>query len=105
MTEIDQYGRLGISDAGLTWHNVPMLDNVRLAPRDPSDPAPVLPPEVAGPGEGYVQIAEEFAGSVAEIFRILVGEDALPAVFHCTSGKDRTGIIAALVLDGARRGR
>jgi protein-tyrosine phosphatase len=99
MTEIDQYGRLGISDASLTWHNVPLLDNVRLSPRDPSDPSPVLPPEVAGPGEGYVQIAEEFAGSVAEIFRILVGEDALPAVFHCTSGKDRTGIIAALVLE------
>jgi protein-tyrosine phosphatase len=26
-------------------------------------------------------------------------DDALPAVFHCTSGKDRTGVIAALLLD------
>ena len=95
-TEIDQYGRLGISEAGLTWHNVPMLDNVQLSPRDPSEL--VLPPELS-PGEGYVRIAEEFAPSVAETFRILAGEDALPAVFHCTSGKDRTGIVAALMLD------
>jgi protein-tyrosine phosphatase len=98
-TEIDQYGRLGISDAGLTWHNVPMLDNVKLAPRDPSDPPLVLPPEESSPGEGYVRIAEEFAASIASTFRILAGEDALPAVFHCTSGKDRTGIVAALMLD------
>lgn len=97
-TEIDQYGRLGISDATLTWHNVPMLDNLKLAPRDPSDPVLVLPPEES-PGEGYVRIAEEFAPSVAETFGILAGPDALPAVFHCTSGKDRTGIVAALLLD------
>ena len=36
---------------------------------------------------------------MAEIFRILVGEDALPAVFHCTSGKDRTGIVPRSMLD------
>ena len=59
----------------------------------------VLPPEESSPGEGYVRIAEEFAPSVAETFRILAGEDAFPAVFHCTSGKDRTGIVAALMLD------
>ena len=31
-------------------------------------------------------------GTLAEV-------DGLPAVFHCTAGKDRTGIIAALVLE------
>jgi protein tyrosine/serine phosphatase len=58
----------------------------------------LLPPEDS-PGEGYHRIAEEFAPSVAETFGILAGADALPAVFHCTSGKDRTGIVAALMLD------
>jgi protein tyrosine/serine phosphatase len=95
-TEIDQYGRLGISEAGLTWHNVPMLDNLQLSPRDPSE---FVLPEESSPGEDYVRIAEDFAPSVAETFRILAGKDALPAVFHCTSGKDRTGIVAALLLD------
>jgi protein-tyrosine phosphatase len=37
----------------------------------------------------------------AEIGRIVAGladSDALPAVFHCTAGKDRTGVVAALIL-------
>ena len=100
LTEIDQFGRLGVTREDLTWRSVPMLDNVRLALPDPSDP-PVVPsrPDPATPGEPYVRIAEEFAPSVAAVFGILAGEDALPAVFHCTSGKDRTGILAALVLE------
>ena len=100
LTEIDQFGRLGVTRGDLTWRSVPMLDNVRLALPDPSDP-PVVPsrPDPATPGEPYVRIAEEFAPSVVAVFGILAGEDALPAVFHCTSGKDRTGILAALVLE------
>jgi protein-tyrosine phosphatase len=99
-TEIDQFGRLGVDRDDLSWRSVPMLDNVKLVLPDPSDP-PLIPlqPEPATPGEGYLRIAEEFAPSVTEVFGVLAGEDALPAVFHCTSGKDRTGILAALMLD------
>lgn len=32
-------------------------------------------------------------------FEILAGPDSLPAVVHCTAGKDRTGIFVALLLD------
>jgi protein-tyrosine phosphatase len=35
---------------------------------------------------------------VAEALRVLARPEALPAVFHCTAGKDRTGVLAALVL-------
>ena len=34
----------------------------------------------------------------AEAMRVLAQETALPAVFHCAAGKDRTGVLAALVL-------
>ena len=34
-----------------------------------------------------------------ESFEILAGPDSLPAVVHCTAGKDRTGIFVALLLD------
>ncbi|HWE60959.1 MAG TPA: tyrosine-protein phosphatase, partial [Chloroflexota bacterium] len=33
-----------------------------------------------------------------EIFSLLGEPDALPAVVHCTAGKDRTGIVVALLL-------
>jgi protein-tyrosine phosphatase len=35
---------------------------------------------------------------IAAIFEQLAGDDALPALAHCTAGKDRTGSVIALVL-------
>src|SRR5262249_9565820 len=97
LTEIEDFGRLGVAGDGNVWHNVAMLDNVKLIPRDPADTAPT--PEATEPGEGYFRIVEQFGESVAEVFELLAGDAALPAVYHCTSGKDRTGIISALLLD------
>jgi protein-tyrosine phosphatase len=34
----------------------------------------------------------------AAVFAVLADTDALPAVFHCAAGKDRTGLLAALLL-------
>jgi len=36
--------------------------------------------------------------SIAEAFRVLGDEAAYPIYFHCTWGRDRTGILAALIL-------
>jgi protein-tyrosine phosphatase len=36
---------------------------------------------------------------LARAFGVLTAPGALPAVFHCTAGKDRTGIMAAMTLD------
>jgi protein-tyrosine phosphatase len=34
----------------------------------------------------------------ADAITLLAQQSALPAVFHCAAGKDRTGILAALIL-------
>ena len=31
--------------------------------------------------------------------KVMAGSDGPPALFHCAAGKDRTGVLAALVLD------
>jgi protein-tyrosine phosphatase len=36
---------------------------------------------------------------IGEVFWMLSAADGLPAVFHCHAGKDRTGLIAALLLE------
>jgi protein-tyrosine phosphatase len=96
-TEIDDHGRLDeVHDDHVAWHHVAMLDNVKLAP---GAPGTETTPEILAPGEGYLRIAEQFGASLARAFTILAADDALPAVFHCTSGKDRTGMVAALLLD------
>lgn len=46
----------------------------------------------------YHEIADEQAPAYRELFR-RVADGALPLVFHCSAGKDRTGVAAALLLD------
>jgi protein-tyrosine phosphatase len=49
-------------------------------------------------GETY-RVALETRGAVfVTILRRFVEEDGLPAVVHCTAGKDRTGLVIALAL-------
>jgi protein-tyrosine phosphatase len=46
----------------------------------------------------YLDMAEEGAAAIATAFEIIASPGRLPAVFHCSAGKDRTGVLAALVL-------
>lgn len=46
----------------------------------------------------YLQMLDEGAVAIAAAFAILASPARLPAVFHCSAGKDRTGVLAALVL-------
>lgn len=49
--------------------------------------------------EMYVGLLEHSATQLGELYTGLAGSDGLPAVFHCHGGKDRTGIVAALLLE------
>ncbi|HEY2078844.1 MAG TPA: tyrosine-protein phosphatase [Streptosporangiaceae bacterium] len=46
----------------------------------------------------YRYMVVEGADAIAEAIRALCAADALPALVHCSAGKDRTGIVIALVL-------
>ncbi|MBL6750035.1 MAG: tyrosine-protein phosphatase [Nevskia sp.] len=48
--------------------------------------------------EIYRRFPHENAGTYRQMFDILLAQDALPALIHCTSGKDRTGYGTAMVL-------
>lgn len=47
----------------------------------------------------YLGLIEHAAEQIGQLFQAFAGSDALPAVFHCHAGKDRTGIVAALLLE------
>ena len=49
---------------------------------------------------GYRSFSFDFIDEVKAFFSILLNEDALPVAFHCTAGKDRTGMLTALFLLG-----
>jgi protein-tyrosine phosphatase len=46
----------------------------------------------------YLEMADESHGEIAQVLRLLSHGDNAPAVFHCTAGKDRTGVTAAVLL-------
>lgn len=73
-------------------------------------PAGTPPPEGPPPGQSvadgenvlrdlYVGLVDHAAAQIGELFTALGDDDGLPAVFHCHAGKDRTGIVAALLLE------
>jgi protein-tyrosine phosphatase len=52
-----------------------------------------------GLSELYVYLLEHRAQQLVAAIRLLSRPDALPAVVFCSAGKDRTGLVIALVLD------
>lgn len=46
----------------------------------------------------YSQMLDDGAGAIGEAVRVLSAPGAVPGLFHCAAGKDRTGILAAVVL-------
>jgi protein-tyrosine phosphatase len=46
----------------------------------------------------YLDMAEQDAPALGAVLTGLAAQDGLPAVVHCTAGKDRTGLAAALLL-------
>jgi protein-tyrosine phosphatase len=49
-------------------------------------------------GAQYREMLEDAAPQIVGALAALAAPDARPAVFHCTAGKDRTGLLSALVL-------
>ncbi len=89
-TELEDHGQFVAANANVAWHHVPMLDSVKLAPRDPSELAAGFAQPLE-PGEGYVRIAEEFGGSVARVFDVLSSDDALPRCSTAPPGRIERG--------------
>ncbi len=59
---------------------------------------PVFENEVEFLVWGYRDMLEIGSSRFADAMNVLAESESVPAVFHCAAGKDRTGILAALLL-------
>jgi len=46
----------------------------------------------------YISLIEEASEKIVRVFKIIAAHVDCGIVFHCTAGKDRTGVVAALLL-------
>jgi len=53
----------------------------------------------------YIALLEGSATNIVTAARIFADDMRTPAIFHCAAGKDRTGVLAAVVLDAVGVGR
>jgi protein-tyrosine phosphatase len=94
--ESEKWGRFPVADHPIDYHHLTLMDvmwDPDEAPRADSGP------EVATfLHERYMDMLDTGGANLGFAVRILARPGALPAVFHCAAGKDRTGMLAALVL-------
>jgi protein tyrosine/serine phosphatase len=93
----DGRGLLALS--GIAYHNYPFLERHGIDP------------PTSGEGSGarlsaiYQWMLHNSGTLIAQAFTTLAQDVNQPAMFHCSAGKDRTGILGATILDVLGVGR
>lgn len=91
--ELDERGRFPVDAHPVGFHHLPIVDKTWAqgdAPDYERDEDFLI--------WAYQDMLTVGAPRFATAFEVLAEPGALPAVFHCAAGKDRTGLLAALLL-------
>jgi protein-tyrosine phosphatase len=73
--------------------SVPLLTSFRSHWIQPSDQRP------EATASRYLEMLEQGLPSIGRVLSVLVTTPWCPTLIHCAAGRDRTGIVVALVLD------
>lgn len=79
--------------AGLGYHNC----SIEHRPYDQAQLSLATDP-VRFLADRYAEVAGDGIAEIGQALRIMASDGSAPLVIHCASGKDRTGLLAALVL-------
>ncbi|MGI8491332.1 MAG: tyrosine-protein phosphatase [Acidimicrobiales bacterium] len=90
--EVERRGRIEWPAGDLAYHHLPMID---VLPPSEEMPSWISPDFVAAQ---YRQMLQRGEPSIRQALLLLADPAKQPAVVHCMAGKDRTGILSALVL-------
>jgi protein-tyrosine phosphatase len=92
--ELVERGRFPIESHPVGYHHLSLMDVIW----DPAEAPAAHEPATHFLMGKYIEMVSLAEARVADAFRILATPGALPAVFHCAAGKDRTGVLAGLLL-------
>ncbi len=77
---------------GIAVHHLPLVTDLPIA-----DITQELVSDLSL-GDFYVQLLETSKPAIKQIFEVIASAEEQAVLFHCSAGKDRTGVIAALLL-------
>jgi protein-tyrosine phosphatase len=83
-------GRFPVDDHPVAFHHLPLVEEI-LDPTRYEVPEGML-------AARYQEIAQIGSSYIAQAISIVADADTHPIVVHCLAGKDRTGVVVALVL-------
>ncbi len=83
-------GRFDVDAHPVAFHHFPFIEELPDAQEFDRRPGLL--------GSQYQEIVTDAGAQIRATLGVLAAPDALPAVFHCTAGKDRTGVLSAIVL-------
>lgn len=91
--EIDNWGAAPHEVLGAQWVHRPLIPELWAddSSIDDLDPIDYLVSR-------YVEMLDHGRGVFAEIIELVADDHHVPLVFHCSAGKDRTGVTAAILL-------
>jgi protein-tyrosine phosphatase len=89
--EVEGRGRFPVEHLSVSWHHLPMIQGMWSEQELVATDGPV-----AFLRDRYLDMLMEGGTTIARSLE-LVAEEA-PVLFHCAAGKDRTGVLAAIVL-------
>ncbi len=90
--EARERGRFPVVDVPVRYVDLPLFDVLPTPEELPSWS------EASYVAARYHQMVSEGGPALSGAFAALAAGGSLPAVFHCSAGKDRTGVLSALVL-------
>ncbi len=96
--EAAREGRGPLAEEPIDYHNLSFLPGEWVMPDDPRFPTIVRDLDSADRIEHYLDYLRLAGPAVAQALRVLAQPTTGPALFHCAAGKDRTGVLAALLL-------
>jgi protein-tyrosine phosphatase len=90
--EAEQRGRFPVDQVPVRYVDLPLTDVLPTTEEMPSWR------EASYVASRYSLMVSEGSPALTGAFTALASEGALPAIVHCSAGKDRTGVLSALVL-------
>ena len=91
--EVENRGKFPVEQFPVTFHHLPIIDATWN-----DNQTPDIEDVVEFLVWAYRDMLKIASPRFVEAIDLIASTDVLPVVFHCAAGKDRTGILAALIL-------